>query len=114
MPSAALLISGVYELEPVLSISVNQEIRLRPEQVAPMSPMRQPPCVPVRLTVAVGGAETQGFIGQSEAFARHCAAHGADARFLNFAGRDHYTVMQLLEAPEGELAKLIARDLAPR
>jgi hypothetical protein len=26
-------------------------IRLRPEQVAPMSPMRQPPCVPVRLTV---------------------------------------------------------------
>ena len=114
MPSAALLISGVYELEPVLSISVNQEIRLRLEQVAPMSPMRHAPCVPVRLTVAVGGAETQGFIGQSEAFARHCAAHGADATFVNLAGRDHYTVMHLLEAPEGELAQRVARDLAPR
>lgn len=114
MPSAALLISGVYELEPVLSISVNAEIRLRPEQVAPMSPMRQPPCLPVRLTIAVGGAETQGFIGQSEAFARHCAAHGADANFVNLAGRDHYTVMQMLETPEGELAQRIARDLVPR
>ena len=113
MPSAALLMSGVYELEPVLSISVNQEIRLRPEQVAPMSPMRHAPCRPVRLTVAVGGAETRGFIGQSEAFARHCAGLGADARFVNLAGRDHYTIMQLLETPDGELAQCIARDCAP-
>lgn len=111
MPTAALLISGVYELEPVLSISVNKEIRLRPEQVAPMSPMRQAPCRPVRLSVAVGGAETQGFIGQSESFARHCAQSGADARLVNLAGRDHYTIMQLLETPQGELARCIAREM---
>ena len=111
MPSAALLISGVYELEPVLAISVNKEIRLRPEQVAPMSPMRQAPCRPVRLVVSVGGAETQGFIGQSEAFARHCAELGAEARFVNLAGRDHYTIMHLLETPQGELARCIAREM---
>jgi arylformamidase len=113
MPSAALLVSGVYELEPVLSISVNREIRLRPEQVAPLSPMRHPPCKPVRLAVAVGGAETQGFIGQSERFAATCAAQGADARFLNLEGRDHYTVMRHFESPEGELARLVARELLP-
>jgi arylformamidase len=108
-----LLISGVYELEPVLSISVNREIRLRPEQVADMSPLRHPPCKPVRLTVAVGGAETQGFIGQSERFAAVCAARGADARFLNLEARDHYTVMRHFETPQGELARLVARELLP-
>src|SRR3546814_16192885 len=42
-PHAALLISGIYELEPVLHISVNEEIRLQPDAVDAMSPMRHPP-----------------------------------------------------------------------
>ena len=111
MPSSAVLISGVYELEPVLSISVNAEIRLRPDQVAAMSPMRHRPCKPVRLAVAVGGAETQGFVEQSKRFAATCAAQGADARFIEYEACDHYTVMRHFESPQGELARLVVRDL---
>jgi arylformamidase len=111
MPASAVLISGIYELEPVLSISVNKEIRLRPDQVAAMSPMRHPPCKPVRLTVAVGGSETRGFIEQSERFAATCASQGADARFIDFDGCDHYTVMNHFESPEGELTRLVVSDL---
>jgi arylformamidase len=111
LPSSAVLISGVYELEPVLSISVNQEIRLRPEQVAPMSPLRHPPCQPVRLDVVVGGAETQGFIDQSTQYARHCTHHGVDARFLSIEGTDHYTVLRQFESPEGELSRLVTHGL---
>ena len=111
MPSSAVLISGVYELEPVLSISVNAEIRLRPDQVAAMSPMRHRPCKPVRLAVAVGGAETQGFVEQSKRFAATCAAQGADARFIEYEACDHYTVMRHFESPQGELTRLVVRDL---
>jgi len=111
MPSSALLISGIYELEPVLAISVNQEIRLRPDQVAAMSPMRHAPCKPVPLHVAVGGSETRGFIDQSERFAATCASQGADARFIEYAACDHYTVMRHFESPEGELTRLVVRDL---
>ncbi len=111
MPSSAVLISGVYELEPVLSISVNAEIRLRPDQVAAMSPMRHLPCKPVRLAVAVGGAETQGFVEQSKRFAATCAAQGADARFIAYEACDHYTVMRHFESPQGELTRLVVRDL---
>ena len=106
-----MLISGIYELEPVLSVSVNQEIRLRPDQVAAMSPMRHAPCKPVPLTVAVGGSETRGFIDQSERFAATCASQGANARFIDFEGCDHYTVMRHFESPEGELTRLVVRDL---
>jgi arylformamidase len=108
VPRAAVLVSGVYELEPVLSISVNQEIRLRPEQVEPMSPSRHPPTAQVPLTVVVGGAETAGFLRQSRDFARVC---GAAARYFELPDRDHYSIMSLLEAPQAPLARLI-EDIA--
>lgn len=107
MPRAAVLISGIYELEPVLSITVNQEIRLRPEQVDPMSPMRHPPTPAVPLTVVVGGAETAGFVGQSRAFAEACSAHGSPSSYVEMPGHDHYSIMRLLETPDGPLARMI-------
>ena len=109
LPRSALLISGVYELEPVLSISVNREIRLRPEQVHPLSPLRHPPCSQVSVDVAVGGAETQGFVGQSKDYARHCTEHGVNCTFHELMGLNHYTVLQALETPAGALSQLIAK-----
>lgn len=107
MPRAAVLISGIYELEPVLSITVNQEIRLRPEQVDPMSPMRHPPTPAVPLAVVVGGAETAGFVGQSKKFAATCSAHGSSSAYVEMPGHDHYSIMRLLETPDGPLARMI-------
>jgi arylformamidase len=107
MPRAAVLVSGIYELEPVLSITVNQEIRLRPGQVDAMSPMRHPPTPAVPLTVVVGGNETAAFVGQSHSFVQTCAARGCDAAYVELPGRDHYSIMTLLETPEGPLARLI-------
>lgn len=107
MPRAAVLISGVYELEPVLSITVNQEIRLRPEQVDPMSPMRHPPMPAVPLTIVAGGAETAGFIDQSKKFAETCSAHGSSTSYVEIPGRDHYSIMRLLETPDGPLSQMI-------
>ena len=107
MPSAALLVSGIYELEPILSITVNQEIRLRPEQVDPMSPMRHPPTPAVALTVAVGGRETAAFVAQSHRFAQTCAAQGTSTTYVELPGHDHYSIMGLLEGPDAPLARLI-------
>lgn len=109
MLRAAALISGVYELEPVLSITVNQEIRLRPEQVDSMSPMRHPPVLAVPLTIVAGGAETAGFIGQSKEFATTCSAHGSSTTYVEIPGQNHYSIMQLIETPDGLLSQLIDR-----
>lgn len=107
LPQAAVLVSGVYELEPVLSISVNAEIRLRPEQVDAMSPMRHPPTSAVPLTVVVGGGETAGFVRQSRDFAQACAAVGTSVAYVELPRHDHYTIMGLLEEPGAPLARLI-------
>jgi arylformamidase len=107
-PRAAVLVSGIYELEPVLSISVNQEIRLRPEQVDAMSPMRHPPAPAVPLAVVVGGAETTSWLGQSRDFANACAAAGSRSFYVELPGLHHYSIMNALVGPEDTLARLIA------
>jgi arylformamidase len=110
VPRAAVLVSGVYELEPVLSISVNQEIRLRPEQVDPLSPSRHPPTAQVPLTVVVGGGETAGFVRQSRDFSIAC---GATAQYIEIPDVDHYSIMSLLETPQAPLARLIEAIARP-
>lgn len=105
--TSAVLISGIYELEPVLSISVNEEIRLRPEYVDGMSPMRHPPLADLSLDVVVGGAETPDWIQQSKAFADICQQHGLRCAYHELAGHHHYSIMTLLETPDSALASLI-------
>jgi arylformamidase len=112
-PRAAVLVSGIYELEPVLAISVNQEIRLRAEQVDALSPMRHPPTPEVPLLVAAGGAEPPSWVGQSRDFAQACAAAGGTAAYVELPGTHHYSIMQALETPDGTLARLIAAYARP-
>lgn len=105
MLKAAVLISGIYELEPVLGISVNETIRLRPEQVDALSPMRRPPGPGTRLDIVAGGAETPAWKAQSRDFAQACRQRGADCTHHEIAGQDHFSIMTLAETPEGPLAR---------
>lgn len=113
-PRAAVLVSGIYELEPVLSVSVNQEIRLRPEQVDAMSPLRHPPTTSVPLLIVAGGAEPTSWVKQSHDFAKACTAVGGSATYVEMPGAHHYSIMNALETPEGTLARLIAAYGRPR
>lgn len=102
---AAVLVSGIYELEPVLGISVNEAIRLRPEQVAGVSPMRHPPARATRLDIVVGSAETPAWIGQSRDFAEACRRQEADWSYHEMVGQDHFSILTLMETPEGALSR---------
>lgn len=113
LPQAAVLISGIYELQPVLSISVNQEIRLRAELVDAMSPMRHLPTTAVPLTVVVGGGETREWIRQSHDFAHACAARGTQTAYVELPGLHHYSIMSPLEAPHTLLARIIGAVARP-
>lgn len=112
-PRAATLVSGIYELEPVLSISVNQEIRLRPEQVDALSPMRHPPHPAVPLVLVAGGAEPTSWVKQSHDFAKACTEAGGSALYVEVPGAHHYSVMSGLEDAGGLLARLIAANARP-
>lgn len=111
----AVLVTGVYDVEPVRHISVNEQIRLDAEAAYRNSPVHLPPRRPLPLTVAVGGAETERWIAMSKAYAAACRAAGIDCEYLEIAGQDHFTMTGLLGDPAGPLvrAMLAQMGLAP-
>lgn len=108
---AAVLISGIYELAPVLNVSVNTEIRLRPEMVDGVSPMRHPPSPATRLDIVVGGDETPAWIQQSSDFAEVCRRSGSTCTYHRVAGHNHFSIMTLMERPDGFLARLVLQAI---
>ncbi|HWK72102.1 alpha/beta hydrolase [Pollutimonas sp. M17] len=107
-PDAALLISGIYELEPVLHISVNEQIRLRPEAVDGLSPLRHPPQGSRRLAMVAGSAEPPAWVAQSRDFAQLCKRQGHDCLYGELLDDDHYSIMTHFESPCGWLSRLAA------
>ncbi|CAO3377307.1 alpha/beta hydrolase [Azospirillum argentinense] len=104
---AAVLISGIYELAPVLDITVNETIGLRPEMVDGVSPMRHPSSTATALTVVVGSAETPAWIAQSRDFATLCRSRGSRCSYHTLAGEDHFSIMARMEKPEDALSRLV-------
>jgi arylformamidase len=102
---AALPISGVFELEPLLATSVAEGLRLTPEAARALSPRFLP--APGRpLHCLVGGAESGEYLRQSRDMA---AAWGGS--FEAAPGADHFTVIAPLADPRSSLSA-IAEQLA--
>ena len=58
-------ISGVFDLEPLVGVSFNADLRLDAPRARALSPVHMRPRAPVPLLLAVGGTETSEFIRQS-------------------------------------------------
>lgn len=100
---AALPISGVFWLEPLLSTSIGVGLRLDALAARALSPgMWPPPSKP--LHAVVGGAESDAFLAQTNDFAR---AWGGTTEAL--PGLDHFTVLSPLANPGHPLNHLAAR-----
>lgn len=106
----AAVVSGIYDLDPVLRAAVNEEIGLSPADVAPNSPLNHPPRAPLPLLVAVGLAESAEWIRQSRLYADCAEAAGCPVERVDLAGADHYRpLFDLYDADDPLRAAIIAR-----
>lgn len=85
-------VTGIFDVEPVLSISVNQEIGLTAEMVPRNSPLRLKPRPPVPVLLAVGGAETGGWIDQTMGYADVCRDAGCAVETFVAPGENHFSI----------------------
>ena len=107
----AYLISGVFDVEPGLEISVNDEVHLQPADVLALSPVRHPFAANVDYEVVVGGAEPRDWIGESTRMAAHLKSMGCRVGLHELPGLNHYSVLHEMDSPTGYISKLVARDL---
>jgi arylformamidase len=104
------LISGVYELEPVLHVSVNAEIRLDDAMARRNSVMRFPPRLNGPMLVAVGDAEPEGWQAQSVDFHQACRDAGTPAQLMRIAGANHFDILFPLSEAASPLTTHLLRQ----
>lgn len=86
-----VLISGLYDLSPLLETSVNADVQLTNETAKTLSPIHLSPMLNIPLDVWVGGAETSEFIRQSQLLPPAWPANCAPLEIIR--GANHFTIV---------------------
>ena len=90
---AAVLVSGIYELEPLVGTTINAALGLTATAAQAQSPALLPLAGFARSLVVWGDNETAEFKRQSQAFAGQLAAAQSPCETLEIAGRNHFDVI---------------------
>jgi arylformamidase len=109
---AGCAISGVFDLTPLLGLSMNQDLRLNAQEARRVSPLFWPVASGRALDAAVGDLETDEFKRQSHTMAETWREEKADARYAEFPG-NHFTVIDALTDPASAMVARVA-ELALR
>ncbi len=102
---AAYAISGLYDLTPMLQVSMNQELRLDEAQARAASPLFWDVPPGRILDVAVGGMESPEFLRQSRDIADGWSARGVATRYAEIPGANHFTVIDPMKDANSAMVK---------
>ena len=93
---AAYAISGVFDLAPLVGISINGDLKLDEAEARRVSPLywKVPPGR--KLDAVVGALESSEFLRQSQTIAQAWRQGMAETRYEAIPGTNHYTVIDLL------------------
>jgi arylformamidase len=109
----ACLVSGIYDLRPVLQVSVNRDIGLTPAQADELSPLRHRLAQGVSWQVWAGTAEPPGWQEQTDLLAAHARAQGAACSNGRVADAHHFSIFEAIAQPNGPIGAALLAQLAP-
>jgi arylformamidase len=106
---AGYAISGVFDLMPLIYVSMNQDFRLDEEGARKNSPVSWPAPRGLVLDAVVGARESNEFLRQSRLIADEWGKAGVATRYEEIAEANHFTVLDPLTDPN---SAMVARLLA--
>ena len=104
-------ISGVYDLDAVLHVSVNEQIRLNPQTVRENSPLVHPPLPNAPLVVVVGGGEPEGWKQMSRDLYELSKKKGVNCEYLEVPKANHFTLSSHLADPKSLITRTIFNQI---
>jgi arylformamidase len=105
---AASAISGLFDLEPLVGISMNQDLRLDTEEARRVSPLHWSAPAGRTLDAVVGALESGEFLRQSRIIADGWGKSGVVTRYEAVPQANHFTVIEpLVDAQSGMVARLV-------
>jgi arylformamidase len=108
---SVLLLSGIYDLDPIARSYLQPELQLTGEEVTRWSPLDAAPASDVGINVLVGEKETEPFHTQAAAFAAHLARAGVPGRLATVRGEDHMTIVREFGRPGSVCASHLAATI---
>ena len=108
----AVVTSGVYDLDMVIEISVQEQVRMTSEIARQNNPFLHPPRVKCPLIVAVGGAEPKGWQQMSEDYFNYCKQHGMPVEYLVEPDANHYTISEHLLDDARPITQAMIKQMA--
>jgi arylformamidase len=113
VPKAAglVLLSGVFELEPIRQCYVNDVVAMTEQDVVTLSPARRIPLQAMPIVVAVGELEPTAFHEQSRHLAWSWRGIGCAIEPMLVPRRTHFSILDDFADPAAPLGKATARLL---
>ena len=105
------LVSGLYDLLPLLDEEPNNWLNLNVGSARAMSPVHHLPPSELPITVCCGGAETEAFRLQSSEFAEALRANGNPVDHFESPGRNHMEIIMETGTPGTPVFSALERHL---
>jgi arylformamidase len=106
-----LAISGIYDLAPIRLNYLNEKLGLDAAETERNSPLLHLPAMAGELVVAYGTRELPELRRQSIEYGRAWTERGLPGHLLPVDGANHFTILESLARPGGELAKALCTML---
>jgi len=104
-------VSGLFELEPMLYLSLNEDLKLNEESAHRNSPIFLNPGTDAPLSIVVGGEESDEFHRQSSNFAEKWREREAKTEYLELPGLNHFTVVDQMKDPDNPLTTIMLKHM---
>jgi arylformamidase len=102
---SVLALSGVYDLNPILFLEKNKEIRLNQKEVELFSPILLAEKINAPLNVVVGSNEGNEFIRQAEEFAEKVKSFGLPCENMILEQTNHFSILDHFSSDQSLLWK---------
>tara|TARA_B100001939_G_scaffold299880_1_gene275515 strand:+ start:8545 stop:9414 length:870 start_codon:yes stop_codon:yes gene_type:complete len=100
---AALAMSGIYDLRPLVNTYINEPLRMDQAQATACSPLFRIPARSCPLIISYGENETAEFKRQSHDYHDAWLERGLDAKLLPVPGVNHFDIVMELTRPDSPL-----------
>ncbi len=104
-PHAGVLLSGIFQLEPLVGTSINQALGLDVQEARAQSPLLQPVQGFPQTLLCWGQIETDAFKAQSQHFAHALQTAGTPCAMMEVATRNHFDLALDLADPRTTLGR---------
>jgi arylformamidase len=105
---AAYAISGLFDLKPLVSTSINKALDMSEAEAERLSPLQWRPPRGLTLDAVVGGDESSEYLRQSRSIAERWGEAGVATRCEAAPGANHFTVIAPLADPASAMTARLA------